>query len=227
MSESWFNMPKLLFIILVFAFTSLDGNAQENTTDTLKTEDILPLLSQSQKSLSQINNVLRARLMLLKLKIYPLINLNKDQYGYYSELIDTIQNLDNVEVADSIIITLKSGLSWNMGAGPPSAPKHFYKKAFSKKGREDKTVMDRIKYLQFCHSLSEPGIEMEDMIEKFNTYNSIFIDGVKYYQMYFEFKFNEEGRMKVTNREIYIKDFFSHNQPDEADSVQTNMNLTE
>ena len=178
MSESWFNMPKLLLIILMFAFNSFDGYSQKNDIDSADLQESGTYYTAPKPSCARTNNFVKAEYALIKLKTHPLIGLNKDQYLYYSKLLDTIYVLNNVVITDSGSITLKSGISWNLEKGPPPEPKHFIRKALTKKRREDKAVMDRLKYLQFCNCEIEQDKALIDMIDNFTRYFAIIIDKV-------------------------------------------------
>ncbi len=211
-SSNRFYMIKSFLITILFFTSNISGFSQENKTDPIDTTDFNYIFLPSQDLYSRINASLRAREALIRLRTHPLMNLINDQFAYYSRLVDTIQNIDNVVIEDSVSITLKSGISWNIIGDPPPAPPNFYLKAINKKGREDKAVGDRIKYLQFCQKFKEQEDEPYEMIDKFNSYYAIYIDRVKYFEMYFEIRFDEEGKTKITNREIIIGDYFSGNK---------------
>ena len=171
-------MHKLILIFLISASCNFYIFPQENKTDSIETgESGYVIFFPSEYTESRIRAELRTWYALIKLRTHPIINLNNDQYRSYSKLIDTIETLNNVTIIDSVSITLKSGISWNLVGNPPPAPKRFYFKALSKKGRKDQAVTDWLKYLQFCYNLEKKRATLEEMVEKFNRYTAIIIGG--------------------------------------------------
>lgn len=201
-------MKKIIIIILVLTSFNLYIFSQENDIDSVETSEIEGVvLFPSHRLESHIKMSLHAMQMLIQLKIHPLLNLTKDQLSSFSEIIDTIKTLHNVTRIDSINLTLKSGISWDLRNGPPPSPKNFYFKILAKKGKRDQAVIERLKYLEFCYDLDVKNKQLFEVIEKFNTYYVIIIEGVEYIRMEYEIKFNKEGKMKISRKEIMINSF--------------------
>jgi len=145
---------------------------------------------------------LKARGALIKLITYPKISLRPEDYNKYEKLHDSLLVNPDAKIIDSVSITLKSGLSWNIYDEPPKAPKYFFFKPMTKKSETDQAVNNRLKYLDFRGSWDAEGTMPYEMVEKFNRYYAIEIDDVKYLELDFELKYNEEGRLKITDKKI-------------------------
>ena len=207
-------MNKYILITYVLLIGNLHLLAQENKEETIQIDDNEYVLFYPSHELeSKIKNGLRVRYKLIKLKTHPELNLDSVEYKSYSKLLDTIQTLNNVTFKDSASIILKNGISWNLNETPPSTPKNFHIKAMTKKGRKDKAVVDRLKYLQFCHRWREIDELPREMVEKFVVYQRIEIDKVLYFESLYEIKFNTDKGTNFSKKEIEINsDLLMHNR---------------
>lgn len=191
-------MNKLALLLFVFGACSINSYSQEKEKD----EPGQALFSPSASLLTEIRNGLNARHAIINLMVHPRLNLNDEQYQAYSKLLDTIQAIDKIKIIDSVGITLKSGISWNLAGDPPAAPKNFNR--LVKRGSSDVAVTHYLKYLEFCSAWQE-GDEMSyEMVEKFNSYYAITSEGTNYLEMSYELRFNAEGKIKITEKEIKL-----------------------
>jgi len=194
-----------VFIIGLFLF-QINSFSQIKNQDTVSIDNHeYVLFNPSSELNSKIQNGLRIRYSLLKLKTHPKINLNEEEYKSYSQLMDTLLMLDNITFVDSLSIVLKNGLSWNLNSDPPPAPKNFNRKTITKKGQKSKAVTDRLKYLQFCYKWKEIGEFPGGMVDKFVSYQRIEMDNVKYLEILYELKFNKDKSTRFTKKEIMIR----------------------
>lgn len=202
MNQKYFlNKYLLLFILAVFF--SFKVFSQDNKTDSIKTEESgYKIFMPNMVLCDQLKNELRVINALIKLRVHPYINLKGDQYNQYLSLVDTIEMSDNVIIKDTVSITLKSGISWNLTGDPPPQPRRFYVKARTKKGREEEAVINRLKYLQFCYEFKKENQLPYEMVEKFNSYYAVIVDEKIRCEMLYEIRFNPEGTTKTTSKEI-------------------------
>jgi len=149
---------------------------------------------------------LKARGALIKLITYPRLSLKPEDYNRYEKLHDSLLVNPDAKIIDSVTITLKSGLSWNIHDEPPKALKHSFFKPMTKKSETGQAVNNRLKYLHFRGSWDAEGTMPCEMVEKFNRYYAIEIDDVKYLKLDFELKYNEEGRLKISDKKIWFHD---------------------
>jgi hypothetical protein len=82
----------------------------------------------------------------------------------------------------------------------------------TKKGRKDKAIVDRLKYLQFCDRWREIDELPREMVEKFVVYQRIEIDKILYFESLYEIKFNMDKGSSFSKKEIEINsDLLMHN----------------
>lgn len=196
-------MKKVISIIIVIISCNSFTVSQVSKTDSLEEVQLKNvILFPSRKLEEKINISLRVRQMIIQLKIHPLLNLNKEQRNRLLLLTDTIKYLENVTKLDSFNIKLKSGISWDLRGDPPPQPKNFYLKILTEKGRNDKAVIDRLKYLEFCNDWLEENEDPSLLIDNFKTYYAILVDGVERIVIAYEL----DGDTKITKKLIEFKD---------------------
>lgn len=150
----------------------------------------------------EVENGLRARAMLIELRTHPRIVLDDDQYHAYSSVHDSLILARNVTIIDSISITLSSGVSWNPKGEPPTLPKKFLLKVFTKKDRANKAMSNYLKYQDFCNAWIERNEIPYEMVEKFDRYYALKDGDDTLLKIAFELKFDEENRTRITQKEI-------------------------
>ncbi len=163
------------------------------------------LFTPSRELESEIRNGLQVRYSLIKLKVHPGLHLDSAGYAFYTALLDTFQFAGGSLFTESTTIHLKNGLSWNLDGDPPSEPRNFNRKAMTRKGRVDKAVIDRLKYLQFCYAWKTQDAFPREMVDRFTSFQSIKKDGVLYFESIFELKFRENKGTQITRKEISLK----------------------
>lgn len=195
-----------LLIAILFVLPQLYLFAQEEKEDIVEIEGTeYVLFTPSKKLESKIRNGVQVRHSLIKLKVHPGLHLDSAEYAFYADLLDTLPSLAGGTFTDSITILLKNGLSWNLDADPPPAPSNFYQKVMTRKGRADKAVIDRLKYLQFCHRWKTLDAFPREMVDRFTAYQSIKKNGVVYFESAFELRFTREQATLITSKKITLK----------------------
>ena len=196
-------MCRLILLTIITTFCIGKISSQDSKNDSLEiNETKYRVFLPSNQLIKEIEIELRTRNAIISLKTHPRVILNEEQYKTFSKILDTLQYLKNVVIIDSSSIILKSGLSWNLEGDPPSQPKNFYRKVFTEKGRKDKAVMDRLKYLQFCYAWKENGELPKNLVDKFSAYFLVTIDGVKQIEISFDEGFDPNGQTEIIKKEI-------------------------
>src|SRR6056297_418134 len=156
-----------LLIAILFVLPQFQLFAQEERKRSVEIDGTeYVLFTPSRELESEIRNGLQIRYSLIKLKVHPGLHLDSAGYAFYTALLDTLQSSARISFTDSTTIHLKNGLSWNLDGDPPSGPRNFNRKAMTRKGRADKTVIDRLKYLQFCHRWKTLDAFPREMVDR-------------------------------------------------------------
>ncbi|NJO91616.1 MAG: hypothetical protein HC831_23625 [Chloroflexia bacterium] len=130
------RIAKILIIILLF---SQDTLAQSVNCDSLIEHSTIAkyLVPNSRTEyklkceLNKVQNYINFRIFLFAM----FSDHEEFQELVFERIGENIIIKDNVQFRNSIYVMLRSGLSWDILNGPPSKPKRFIFKFFSKKGR--------------------------------------------------------------------------------------------
>jgi hypothetical protein len=202
-------MKKILSLLLVFTVFTLTGFTQKEqpkTIDINGTEYVK--FDPSDSFMIKVKNGLRARNALIKLRTHPRMNLEKEQYNHYKELIESLEQRDDFMVKDCVTIKLKSGLSWKLEENPPAKPSMFNFKLLTESGRNRPEVINYLEYLQFCYKWKEKGEMPTELVENFNRYYTVICGNETCLDMFFEVKFKEDNTTEITDKTIKISDDF-------------------
>lgn len=141
-------MNRILLILVLFSSFTKTTIAQEKD----ETKCSIRIFSESTKS--RVNSYLNRKSGFINLIFAKDCRFKNDSiFIAFQSLEDNekIESCENIiQTVDSIIIELDNGLSWNLKSGLPKKPKRFYFRIFTKKGRENQEVIDRIHFLEFC-----------------------------------------------------------------------------
>ena len=198
-------MHKNILLFLTFILVSLQLFSQSDQNKTILVNNTEYVLFKPSRELeAEIANGLRVRSTLIKLKTHPKLNLSERQYKSYARIIDSIQITDYATLKDSIGIVLNNGLSWNLNGLTPSAPKRFYRKIKKQQSRQNQTLLDYLKYLQFAYQWKKLNEFPFEMVDKFIYYQLVEIDKQKYIEMHYELIFTPDHKTTFSEKTIFV-----------------------
>lgn len=191
-----------LFVILLSTLHLFSQTKQNKIVLVNNTEYVL--FKPSAELESKIENGLRVRYTLIKLKTHPKLNLSERQYNSYTRIIDSIQTTANATLEDSIGIVLNNGLTWNLGSPPPSEPKRFFRKIQKQNEKQNQALLDYLKYLQFAYQWQKLNDFPFEMVDKFIYHQLIEMNKQKSIEIRYELIFSPDNTTSFSKKRIYI-----------------------